>query len=105
MNRLALRTTIAAVAAAPLVALGAGVAAAAPTLHGDPDTPGTQLNIHSNSPHSFTCGAIGVTGVGIGSAPANGSGPVNGAFFGDGPAQGGCVGDDGSIYFPAGHAH
>ncbi|SEC29652.1 hypothetical protein SAMN04490220_1281 [Rhodococcus jostii] len=74
MNTFALRTAIAAAAIAPLVALGAGagvgvgVASADPTLHGDPDTPGTQLNIHSNSPHSFSCGAIGVTGVGIGSA-------------------------------------
>ncbi|RZL83332.1 MAG: hypothetical protein EOP32_08105 [Rhodococcus sp. (in: high G+C Gram-positive bacteria)] len=105
MNTFALRTAIAAAAIAPLVAFGAGVASAAPTLHGDPDTPGTQLNIHSNSPHSFSCGAIGVTGVGIGSAPANGTGPVNGPFFGSGPVQGGCVGDDGSISFPAGHAH
>ncbi|TQC42363.1 hypothetical protein EEB14_49345 [Rhodococcus sp. WS4] len=80
MNTFALRTAI-----APLVALGAGVASADPTLHGDPDTPGTQLTSHSNSPHSFSCGAI--------------------PFFGSGPVQGGCVGDDGSISFPAGHAH
>ncbi|MDI9939243.1 hypothetical protein QM806_28095 [Rhodococcus sp. IEGM 1351] len=105
MNRLGLRSAIAAAAIAPLVALGSGVASAAPTLHGDPNSPGTQLHVQSNGAHSFTCGTIGVTGAGVGSAPPNGSGQVNGVYFGSGPVQGGCVGSDGSVHFPSGHAH
>lgn len=40
----------------------------------------------------------------FGGAP-NGSGQVNGVYFGSGPVQGGCVGSEGSVHFPSGHAH
>ncbi|QTJ66169.1 MULTISPECIES: hypothetical protein [unclassified Rhodococcus (in: high G+C Gram-positive bacteria)] len=103
MNGFVLRTVIA--AAAITVALGTGVASAGPTLHGDPATPGTQLNVRSNDQHSYSCGTIGVTGGGVGTAPPNSIGQSNSVFFGSGPVQGGCVGSDGSVHFPSGHAH
>lgn len=107
MNTFALRTAVTSAAIATAFALGSGVAAAAPAFHGDPNTPGTQLHVHNDNPNdmnSYQCGAIGVGGAGVGSNSPGGSGQLNGVFFGSGPVQGGCVGNDGSVHFPSGRA-
>ncbi|MFC0454418.1 hypothetical protein [Rhodococcus jostii] len=99
MNTLVSR---AAMTAAALAAPGAGVAAAAPY---DPNTPGTQLHASNDDPtdtNSYSCGAVG--GAGAGTTSPGGSGQLNGTYFGPGPVQGGCVGSDGSVYFPTGNA-
>ncbi|MEN0134681.1 MAG: hypothetical protein AAGC80_06010 [Rhodococcus sp. (in: high G+C Gram-positive bacteria)] len=109
MNTFALRTAVTSAAIATAFALGSGVAAAAPAFHGDPNTPGTQLHVHTDPStpadnNSYQCGAIGVGGAGVGSKPSGGSGQLNGVFFGSGPVQGGCIGNDGSVHFPSGRA-
>ncbi|RZL75447.1 MAG: hypothetical protein EOP32_31445 [Rhodococcus sp. (in: high G+C Gram-positive bacteria)] len=103
MTTITRRAVIAAAAIALFTA--PGVAAAAPNLHGDPNTPGTQVQFHNdpNDSNSYTCGAFGAGGAGVGSNPGGGTGQVNGTF-GPGPVQGGCVGSDGSVYFPTGNA-
>ncbi|MFC9552437.1 hypothetical protein ACFTWF_16435 [Rhodococcus sp. NPDC056960] len=105
MNTFAVRSAIAAGAALAVFATP-GIAAAAPNLHGDPNTPGTQVQVESDPGEStsYTCGAVGVAGAGVGSNSGGGAGQVNGTYFGPGPVQGGCVGSDGSVYFPTGNA-
>jgi hypothetical protein len=105
MNTFAVRPALAA-AAALAISATPGVAAAAPNLHGDSTTPGTQVQVESDpgDSNSYTCGAVGVAGAGVGSNSSGGAGQVNGAYFGPGPVQGGCVGSDGSVYFPTGNA-
>lgn len=105
MNTVAVRSAIAAAAAFAAFA-APGIAAAAPNLHGDPKTPGTQVQVESEpgDSNSYTCGAVGAAGAGVGSNSSGGAGSVNGAYFGPGPVQGGCVGSDGSVYFPTGNA-
>ncbi|PBC47336.1 hypothetical protein [Rhodococcus sp. ACPA1] len=107
MNTFISRAAMTAAAIAALAAPGAGSASAAPYLHGDPNTPGTQLHASNNDPtdtNSYSCGAIGVGGAGAGTTSPGGSGQLNGTYFGPGPVQGGCVGSDGSVYFPTGNA-
>ncbi|MDT2005407.1 hypothetical protein FXW78_12915 [Rhodococcus opacus] len=107
MNRFVSRVAITAAAVAALAASGAGMVSAAPILHGDPNTPGTQLHVTSppEDSNGYACGALGVAGVGVGTTSPGSTGQLNGPFFGSGPMQGGCVGSDGSVHFPSGHAH
>ncbi|MFC9551436.1 hypothetical protein ACFTWF_11360 [Rhodococcus sp. NPDC056960] len=107
MNMFVSRVAITAAAIGALAAAGSGIASAAPIIHGDPNTPGTQLHVTSppEDPNGYACGALGVAGVGVGSNTPGGTGQMNGTYFGSGPMQGGCVGSDGSVHFPSGNAH
>lgn len=97
MNRIALRAAIATAAIAPMIALGAGVASAIPLV-----TPGPVGSPYDGTLEDFdntvayTCVLYG-PGIGFGSNPVAGTGPVTGLFLGPGVVDGVCLIGTGGI--------
>ncbi|MFD4458532.1 hypothetical protein [Nocardia sp. NPDC058480] len=94
MNKNIVRAAIAAAAIVPMVALGAGTAAAVPIVSPGPaGAPIDGLQADSGGVNAYTCVWVG-PGIGFGSnAPA--AGPVTGLFFGPGFVNGMCLGPSG----------
>lgn len=110
MNKNVIRVAIASAAAAPVIALGSGVAAAAPTLEPDarPAVVGTVLWTDGLPMEGWTCTVFQGLTVGMVSDPDvnthNGKivDPLFGAWTA-GPVNGACLGT-GGVAFPAGMA-
>ncbi|WP_068272973.1 hypothetical protein [Aldersonia kunmingensis] len=95
MNKFALRIATASAAAVSLIALAAGTALATPYVSpGDPAPidnviNGEQLDANTGT-LAYQCMWLG-PGIGFGSNPAGGVGPVSGLFFASGTVQGVCM--------------
>ncbi|WP_446223582.1 hypothetical protein ACTWPB_28725 [Nocardia sp. IBHARD005] len=95
MNKNIVRAAIAAAAIVPMVALGAGTAAAIPTVNpGVPTAPFDGEQRDSAATNAYTCVWVG-PGIGFGSNPVGLSVPVTGLFFGPGVVNGVCLGPSG----------